>query len=35
MASMLENSAPAVPSLALPQPAQTDAVDAAFQRAAA
>ena len=35
MASMLENAGPAVPSLALPQPAQTDAVDAAFQRAAA
>ena len=35
MASMLESAAPTVPSLALPQPAQTDAVDAAFQRAAA
>ena len=35
MASMLESAAPAVPSLALPTQPATDAVDAAFQRAAA
>ena len=35
MASMLENAAPAVPSLALPTQPTPDAVDAAFQRAAA
>ena len=35
MASMLESAAPAVPSLALPTQPTPDAVDAAFQRAAA